>query len=788
MSTPQPQITTLIIPKGKKQVFNVKAIISKYLYHWPLFLIALTIAISTAIIYLGFAKPVYEITATLIIKDNTKVPGQQSALSQIDLLSSSKLIENEIEVLKSHRLVSQVVKELNLAIGYREKDGLNVTELYKSSPVQLIILKPAVTNRRGTAEFNDNKITIIIKDKNTFFLKNGDDASKEYAFNTPLTNSLGTWKLEATNLLPQYKGATIRITVSDPEQLALKYQNSIDALLTNKLATAITLTLEDQVAQRGKDILNQLILDYSRAGTQEDEQKAKATLEFLDKRLDSLASDLRFAETGIEDYKSSNGLTDISAESKISLENMQDNDKQLNEVNIKLSVINGIESYVNSPNSGQAPATIGIDDPALNSLVENLSKLQLQRDRLLAISPETNPDFDPINRQISTTRTAIKENVKNIKTSLINMRSKLQSYNAGFESSIKKIPTQERQLVSSKRQQSVKEALYTYLLQKREEIATNYANIISLDRVVDKAYAGTAKTPQKLLFISLAIFFGICTPISLIYGRDAFSSEIVDCQEIKDRLDLPVIAEIPQSQDGQLVSAKSFGTSAINEQLRSLRISLIHPSGGASGGLVTLVTSSVSGEGKSYISCNLALTFAHTEKKAIILELDLRKPQIFETFQLKSKLGMTDYLTNNANLADIIQVSELNPSLDVICSGTTINNPAELLEVERLSELFSTLKKIYAHIIIDTPPVHLVPDALLLSRFCDTSLYIIRQGITQKSELSFIQDLQKRKLLTNIQIVFNGIEPNKYGYGYTYNSSYYNEQQSSIFKDFWKRF
>ncbi len=790
MATQQPQITTLIIPEEKKRSLNIKGIFTKYLYHWPLFIIALFVTFAAAMVYLHFAKPTYQITATLIIKDDKKVPGQQSALSEIDLVNSSKLIENEMEVIKSNRLISQVVNELELGIVYREKNGLKGFDLYKSSPVKLILIAASAAPKREATKEDKKEIAIVIKDKSTFFLKNEDDQLKEHAFNTPIRSSWGSWKLAPTDLLPEYKDATIQIAVLDTNQLALDYQKAIEVSLTNKLATSISLTLEDPVAQRGKDILNKLIFDYNLAGTQENELNAKATLAFLDSRLDSLSAGLNEAEAGIEGFKSSRGLTDISTESKINLENMQVNDRSLNEVNVKLSIIEGIENYVNSSKSGQAPATMGITDPALNNLIENLSRLQLQRDKLLAIAPETNPDFDPINRQIATTRAAIKENVGNIKSSLLNTRSKLQSFNSGFESSIKNVPAQERQLVSIKRQQAVKEGLYTYLLQKREELAANYANIVSTERVVDEAYAGKAQAPKKAIALAMALLLGLCIPVGIIYGRDNLNDSIVDVQEIKDALDIPIIGEISFEKSQSLISIKSAGTNVISEQLRTLRTNLYYLYGDKTTGRVTLITSSVPGEGKSFISGNLGMTLAHIERKTVILEMDLRRPRLKDTFNIKKDgPGITEFLNDKATLQQIIHPSGLDPNLHIIGSGAIANNPSELLEKEQLKTLIATLRNTYDDIIIDSPPVHLVPDAMIVSRLTDITLYVMKQGHTDRTELDFLREINNKQHLTDIQIVFNGVERAKYGYGYNYNNSYYNKpEKKTIFSDFWKRF
>lgn len=786
MAAQQPHITTLIIPQESKKPINLKGIIVSYLYHWPLFAISLLITVTLAVVYMQVSHPVYEISATLIIKDNKKAPEQQSALSEIDLLNSSKLIENEIEVLKSNRLISQVVQQLELGIAYHKKDGLKVTDFYKSGPVKLTVLK-LLEKKQKPASKKKREISVIIKDQNTFLLKGKNEQVTEYPFNKAINSSWGTWKLEPTEALTSFKDATIQIAVLDPEEVTLYFQKTIDVSIPNKLATAITLVLEDQVAQRGKDILNQLILNYNRYGIEENEAKAKSTLDFLDNRIDSLTAELNIAEANIESYKSTRGFTDLTTESKINLENIQTNDRSLNEVNVKLGIIEGIEDYVNSNKPGQAPATIGIADPALSSLIENLSRLQLQKSSLLAISPETNPDFDPINRQIATTRAAIKENVANIKSSLLNTRSKLLGFNQNLEASIKNIPTKERQLASISRQQAVKEGLYTYLLQKREEIAANYADISTTSQVIDRAYSGEPKG-RKTVALALALFLGLAVPFGIIFLRNNLNNTVIDIHDIKGVLDTPVIGELSLEKSKDLVSEKTAGTSVVSDQLRTLRTNLYSLYGDKKRGRVTLITSSIPDEGKSFISNNLGLTLAQIARKTIVVKMALRHSQIPDIFN-NNVPGITEYLNNQASLQEIINPSAVNPNLHIISSGTEVSNPSELLESERLKNLIVSLQNAYDDIIIDSPSVHLVPDALILSRLTDVTLYIVKQGHTEKAELEFLKELVDKKQLFNVQIVFNGIQKAKYGYGYDYKNSYYAKStKKTIFSDFWRRF
>ncbi len=766
---------------------DIKGILNRYIYHWPLFAVGLFLALTAAFFYLKAAKPLYEVKAAVLIKDEKKTPDQQSALHEIDLLSSSKTTENEIEVLKSQRLVSQVVKDLQLWINYSEPGRLSSKDLYKSGPVKLTVIKPS-------GNFDHGNLTVTVKDQKSFMLKMPSGGQKEFLFNTSYKNSFGTWKLEPTDKLQQYTGSKINIFISDPEQVGQDYQKSIDASVSNKLATAIILTFDDPVAQRGKDFLNQLIYNYNLAATIEKNKETKSTIDFIDQRLADLSVDLISSEKNAAAFKSSRGLTDITTNSKISLDNLQMNDNRLNDVNVQLSVIENIERYVNSPrNSGKAPSTVGVNDAALGAQIERLTQLQAERDRLLATTPETNPDFEPLNRQIATTREAIKESVANIKSSLLSTRSKLQSYSSHFESSIKDIPTQERQFGSIKRQQESKESLYTYLLQKKEELSVSYASTLSNDRVIDQAYLSSTKGMNKPMAMAMAVLMGLALPAGLIYARNTVSSKITNTQQISQVLNIPVLSELPFESSSNPITINDHDINATTEQFRALRTKLYHLYENNDRGRVTLITSSVPGEGKSFISSNLAASLAYIDRKTVILELDMRKPQIAGIFNLpKEHPGISNYINGTAGLDDIIQSNKLVPNLDVIACGSIVKNPSELLENKRLKELITTLSHIYDDLIIDSPPVHLVPDAMILSRMADLTLYVIRQGYTELKELNFIKELHQKKLLPAINIIFNGIERVKYGYGYDYTEPYYNAKKSNpakaVFSNFWSRF
>jgi capsular exopolysaccharide synthesis family protein len=787
MTTQQAQLTTFSAPQNRGQGNKLIKLLTRYLYHWPLFLLVLITALILAFAYTRTLKPGYEVRATLLIQDEKKTPEQQTALKELNLASSPKIIENEMEILKSRDLMESVVKELGLAVVYLKEGSFGTEDLYKRAPVKFSFVSP----QRGSGV---DEISIIIKDARTFLMET-PEGEKEYPFSKKFSHESGSWMLSPEEDIKDFAGEKITIRVADSEATVLGYQARLDVGLLNKLGTAVLLSINDQVAERGTDVLNTLLKHYNLAAKAKKNEETQSTIDFIDKRLGSLSGELSDAEAGIEDFKSSRGLTDISADSKVSLENMQVNDRQLNEINVQISVVEGIERYITqNQGSGKVPATLGIDDPGLSSLIEKLSQLQLQREQLLATTPETNPDFEPINRQIKVTRAAIRENVRSMKASLLGTRNKLQSYNSRFESSIKDMPTQERQYISKKRQQASKENLYTYLLQKREEVSVSYASSLSNEHVVDQAYAVPARGLKKMMAFGLAFMLGLGLPAGVLFVRSSLRERILDMSEIREVVDVPVIGHIELADSKEPIVVNDRGANVVSEQIRLLRTKLYHLYKTVEGGRVTLITSSVSGEGKSFVSSNLAVAMAYSGRKTLIVELDLRKPKIAPVFNMAaSHAGVSDYLKNTANAEDIIRKHPSIPGLDFIGSGSAIGNPAELLESSRLEYLFDSLRERYDEIIVDSPPVHLVPDGLILARLSDLTLYVIRQGFTEKAELNFIKELHEQNEIGEMRFVFNGISKIKFGYGFNYNYGYYDQGKKNtpltfLFSNFSNRF
>jgi tyrosine-protein kinase Etk/Wzc len=527
---------------NQDDTFKPKETLNKYLYHWPLFLMALLFSFAVAIVYLKVAKPVYDVKAELLIKEDNTVTNNSraaSVLQELDVSETDKLVDNEIEVIKSRNLISQVVNDLQLWATYQSNKRIAKENLYGKSPVKITLLT-------SNEKMDGKNFVIFIKDTTTFYLteKNGV-ANKEYKFGQTIYSDFGTWKLSITPNVYEYFDNSIMMSLRDINSVVDDYQNQINVALVNKKSPTIGLSIQEQIRERGKDILNHLITVYNSATLSDKNRITQSTLRFIDSRAAAVRQELDSVERRSEQFRSTRGITDISSESRVYLEDQQDNIRRLNEARVKLQVVATIENYVNSnaPNKS-VPATFGIDDPGLNGLVEKLTMLELERDGMLATTPENNPIFDGVNSQITAAKMAIRVKIANIKAGLLSTIDQLQGYKSHFDSSIRNIPTQEREFIDIQRQQNLLDNLYNYLLKNREQISLSYASTIADARIIDSAYAGPIKWPNKMIVFAMAMLAGLLLPILLLLFRKAFSDCITSRKEIETATGTPIIAEV----------------------------------------------------------------------------------------------------------------------------------------------------------------------------------------------------------------------------------------------------
>ncbi|AMR34046.1 hypothetical protein A0256_22660 [Mucilaginibacter sp. PAMC 26640] len=782
MSKQKTQLTTFTLPVGETDTSASGDIVKKYLFHWPLFVLGVILCIVGAYFYLKATKPTYPIVATLEFKGPTSSEGtvinKSGSDQQLDPISTPVIVENEIEVMQSKKLMYKVVNDLQLWVSYQAKVGGSKTDLYKQTPVTFSYIKSV-----GTIDGKGQKINIVIKNAKTFTLVDDELGDKDYAFGSPVKSEFGIWKLTPTLNLNNFTGETINIIVSDPDQTADDYQAKVKVELENKDAPFVNISTSDQIPARGKDILNSLMAQYKDDAMASKNKDAQKAIDFITLRLDSLDKNLSIDEKAIQRFKSSQGMTDISSQSQGFRDISQANIKATNEANVQLKILDGLEKNINSPtNAGALPPTSAyLSDPSLMGLYDKITDVQLKKAQMLSTMPETNPMFDPINEQLATLRKAFKEKIATMKASQLAIRQQVGQFQSGIVSGLKKIPEQDMEYTTMKRKTESKEKIYAFLLEKREAVSLRYASTVSDSEIVDDAHAGKAKWPKPAIVYAIALLMGLAAPIGLLYARESLNERISNRRQIEDAVKVPILGELSYQEDTTpIVVTQGRGKFAIGEQFRVLRTNLSHLHGNSETGRVTLFTSSIGSEGKSFVSSNLAVTLAYASRKTIILEMDLRKPKISGVFNLSPEHpGISDYLSETASdISKLIQPSGI-PGLDVLGCGPIQPNPSELLEKDKLDELINKLKETYDDILIDSPPIHLVTDAYIIARTANAVVYMIRQGHTLKDELQFINDVDSAERFPKFTLVFNGIKRDQFNYGYGYTNSYYSSYNTA---------
>lgn len=770
--------------------FKPKETLNKYLFHWPLFALALLFSFSVAVVYLKLAKPVYDVNAELLIKEDNSVTNNSraaSVLQELDISETDKLVDNEIEVIKSRNLISQVVNDLQLWVTYQSNKRIAKENLYGKSPVKITLLT-------SNEKMDGKSFVIFIKDTTTFYLteKNGV-ANKEYKFGQTIYSDFGTWKLSVTPNVSEYFDNSIMMALRDISSVVDQYQSSVNVALVNKKSPTIGLSIQEQIPDRGKDILNHLITVYNAATIADKNRITQSTLRFIDSRITTVSQELDSVERRAEKYKSGARITDLSQNSRIAIEDQQDNIRRLNDAKVKMQIVSTIESYVNSnAHNKTVPSTFGIDDPGLNSLVEKLSMLELDRDGMLATTPESNPIFDQINSQIEAAKAAVRVKVANVKASLLSTVEQLQGYKSTFDEVVKSIPSEEREFAGIQRQQSLLENLYNYLLKNREQISLSYASTIADARIIDSAYAGPLKWPNKMIIFGMALMAGLILPILLLLFRRAFSDCVANRHEIEAATEAPIIAEINAVYGSNQIIVLDQSDIAVEEQFRFLRTKILLQHNSHEKGRVTLITSTVAREGKAFIGSNLGASLAVSGRKVIIIDLDLRRQRIAKIFNLPHlSVGLTDHLKQEATFKEIVQVTDIHPDLHVISNGQVTHYPTELIEHLDFENLIRMLRSNYDDVIIISPPLKLVPDALILSGLSGASLYVVRHNFSKRGFLPFIDRAYQNKDLGKMNIVFNGVRD--LPPGYDYGKGYYPKTRRrfdllKLLRDFLRRF
>jgi capsular exopolysaccharide synthesis family protein len=563
---------------------------------------------------------------------------------------------------------------------------------------------------------------------------------------------------------------------------------------TDKTSSVIQLSLKTTVPERGEDFLNTLLQKYQQAGMEDKNEMAANTIKFVNTRLDSLTQELNGVESRLQHFMSTNGMANIEEQSKLFLDQASQLDQELTKQQLQLKILQQIHQYVSQPEKSYdlVPSTLGIQDPTLLSLIQQYNALQLQRSQQVrAGASPNNPIVKTMDHQINELRNNIRENVSNLEKSVQLAINKLEEQNQAFENKIRNVPKLQRDYISIKRQQDIKQTLYIYLLQKREEASITKAAAVSNSKVIDPAKTiPQPVAPKKRLIYLAALLLGLGLPGGLLYLKETLSRKITSRQDVEALTDVPIYAEVGHSQkEGPLV-VMSGVRSPVAEQFRNLRTNLNFVLGATGKKKIILITSSMSGEGKSFVSLNLAMTYALLGKRTVLVDMDLRRPKLGRYLNMENHLGVSSYLAGEKMLEALpAELTFGQHNLHFINSGPVPPNPAELLLQPAMDEMITWLQEKYDYILLDTPPVGLVTDAQVLEKYADASLYIIRHNYTMKEQLRGLKNLQQDKKLPGLGIVLNDIKAGdsyRYGYGgYGYGYGYYSENghaNSSVYQ------
>lgn len=753
---------------------------------WKYFVVSILLFFTLSFIYLKYTTPSYVSTLKLLVRGD-KGNGE-SQLTEEELFNDlginvgSQNIDNEIEILKSTNLMSDVVNRLGLHIITIKKGNIRDVDLYNDVPISILNWHPKektakpiyfeLNSPKGNSKFELNYNGKIIKSEFGKLIQ-----FEEGSFT--IIRKIANEDREITD---------IGIKLYDVETRAAELSSRLSISLVNKKSAVLSLTMSDNHPLRSKDVLNELVNSYNISQVNDKNRILANTLNFLNNRINIITNEVKSIDGEVQNFKSRNNIIDLSNEGDIILNEANENNKALTEISVQEQILQSIKENLNqnSNNFDFIPTNSGLTNLTLSQLLNTFNQLLLEREKIKSSLGSSHPSNSIVTQQLTNLRLSILENISFLAKDIQINKNALLAKESIFSKRIVSLPVKERQLIEVQRQQIIKQNLYNYLLQKREEAALRLAIAVPSSRIVEPAKIGKKFKPNTNTIWTIAGLTGFFVPLLFLRLYLFFSDKIRTEQDLHSISNLPILGTIAQSGIKKSIVVNEVSRSPIAEMFRLIRANFQFIGNGINNRVI-LLTSSVSGEGKTFICINFGLTLAFTGKKVCIVELDMRKPKFQNSIEIDrdNRKGITEFLVDEKiDWNSIVVTTNLHPNLYAIVSGIIPPNPTELLLSDRLNMLIEKLKDNFDYIILDTPPVGMVSDALLLAQKVDTSLYVVRQDKTLKSHLNILNDLNKDGKLPRPYILLNGIKYNKkgyrYGYGYGYGYGYYEESKRKV--------
>ena len=773
--------------ESKEENIDVKELLFKYLIHWPWFVGTVVACLIAAWVYLYMSTPVYTISATVLIKDDKKggSAGMLSGLESLGLdgmVSSSQNIDNEIEVLHSKTIAKEVVEDLGLYISYTDEDEFPSKNMYKTSPVQV-----SLTPQEADLLEEPMIVEMTLQPQGSIDVnvKIGDDEYQKHfeklpavfptergtlAFFLPPDSVLSSKRTLEETTDSEKTTRNITATINKPLAVAKGYCKNMTIEPTSKTTSVAVISLKNSNVQRGKDFINKLLEMYNINTNNDKNEVAQKTAEFINERISIISKELGSTEKDLESFKRGAGITDLTSDAQIALTGSAEYEKKRVENQTQINLLQDLQKYMQNEGYEVLPSNIGLQDLNLAAAINRYNEVLVERKRLLRTSTENNPTIINLDTSIGAMKENVQVSLDRVLRGLFITKADLDREASRYSRRISEAPGQEREFVSIARQQEIKAGLYLMLLQKREENAITLAATANNAKIIDDAIADEAPvSPKGKMIYLIALVLGVGIPVGVIYLLELTKFKIEGRSDVEKLTSVPIVGDIPLTDEKQgAIAVFENQNNLMSETFRNIRTNLQFML--ENDKKVILVTSTVSGEGKSFISANLAISLSLLGKKVVIVGLDIRKPGLNKVFNIPRKeVGITQYLANpEKNLMDLVQLSDVSKNLYILPGGTVPPNPTELLARDGLDKAIETLKKNFDYVILDTAPVGMVTDTLLIGRVADLSVYVCRADYTHKNEYTLINELAEKDKLPSLCTVINGLDLKKRKYGYYY--------------------
>lgn len=765
--------------------FDFKIILMKLIIYWKWFVVSIVLCLACAFVYLRYATPVYKIQATVMINDEKKgsFQNQMMAMQDFGFMGTTGGIDNEIEILRSKSMIKQAVIDMGMFMEYQLSGRITKRVIYGSYPIEvqisegdlakltrgflLEISHPDSTKYKIEYEYKDLSSGEVVEFEKTI-------SGFPYVLESPIGQLI-----LSRGEMPMAVGQTLHVSIVPPIKRAKSCLANLSIAPTSKTTSVAHISYLDVNKKRGMDFVNSLVAAYNRENNNDKNVVAMKTEEFIKERLDIVAAELDATEMEMAQYKKNSGLTTVVGDAQKILDANSEYERKNVEITTQLKLVTYLRDYVNNPaNHLQAiPGNVGLADASLTSLIAKYNEGVVERNRLLRTASESNPTVVDMTMSVELLSKTIKTSVESLYESLTIQKKEVEGQTAKFGTKIGDAPTQEKILMGYERQQEVKSGLYLMLLQKREENSIALAATADNAKIIDAALANDYPvSPKSSMILLVALVMGCAIPVAIIYIMELLRYKIEGRNDLEKLTKVPVLGDVAVSHDlkkGQRgIVVRENDNDMMAETFRSIRTNLQFVLDSPDKKVIQF-TSTTSGEGKTFVSSNLAMSMALLGKKVILLGLDIRKPRLAEMFGFANRTkGITAFLAGDPNdkelLFDQIIPSGINDNLDILPAGIVPPNPAELLSKKNLDNAISFLKEKYDYVLLDTAPVGLVTDTLIIARVADASVYVCRADYTAKNDLNLVNSLYAEGKLKNMSLVLNGVDMTKRKYGYYY--------------------